>query len=147
MVAARDVNIGDTVLSVDFVEFGDASQTPDYAVYTWNSDTLTYEGQTSTVIQQKWLTVKNDLVWFNGDSAAKWSTEEPVLVKRNDVYEFYPTGSIVEGDIIFKYDGNSVTEVTVTSIETEAVESVDTYNFYAQPYDLLVAEQYLVHNK
>ena len=148
---AKDINIGDEVLSTIYNEL-DAS-VPDYAVFSWSSPELTFEGHTSTTIVDIDESVKTQLLYFNGDTTAKFTAEHPILIKtvdssNNELWQFAMISEINEGDIILKYNANTdmYEEVVVESIDV-LMEQGNVYIFSAEPQDLIIAGDITTHNK
>jgi hypothetical protein len=147
---AKDVSVGDTIYSVNYSEIDPS--TPDYEVFTWNSDSLTFAGDTQTTIVDVEESVRSQTVCFNQDESAQFTLEHPILVKKTvdgvTTYVFSMVAEIEVGNSIFKYNpatGNT-DEVVVNSIDVLS-GSKTVYTFSAEPYDLIIAGDVVTHNK
>jgi len=147
---AKDIAVGDTVFSLNYSEI-DAS-TPDYEVFTWNSEELTLLGGTETTIVDVEESVRSQAVCFNGDESAQFTLEHPILVKKTtdgvSNHVFSMVAEIEVGDSIFKYNpitGNTE-EVVVNSMDVLTGSKV-VYTFSAEPADLIIAGDVVTHNK
>jgi PKD repeat protein len=144
LVAAKDLAVGQKVTSFIIDEM---SIDEEHEMFSWNSDSFTLdeeyvEAEVVTVIEKV-----NNIVYFNGDKTARYSTTQPLFVKVDDSYSVRTTGSIDIGTILIKpnFDG-TYEEVEITEITLE--DEVDvTYQINCEPYDWFVAGGYLVHNK
>jgi hypothetical protein len=147
---AKDIEIGDVVLSADYVEI-DPSQ-PDYEVFAWNAESLTFNEHSDTTIVDIEESVKVQTIYFNGDTSAQFTLEHPILVKKlvDGVvkYGFAMVAEIEPGDVIFKYNAstNQYNEVPITSIDISSGEKT-VYTFSAEPADLIIAGDIITHNK
>lgn len=147
---AKDIQIGDTVASVDYSEIDPSA--PDYEVFNWSSNSLTFVANAETTITDIEESAKIQTIYFNGDDSAQFTLEHPILVKRTvdgvDNYGFAMVAEISIGDKIFKYNSvnSSYDEVLITSIDISAGEKT-TYTFSAEPVDLIIAGDIVTHNK
>jgi hypothetical protein len=143
---AREVEIGDLVVSLNFSEID--KNDPDWNLYEWMSESLTFvDPQVSKVIN-KTQSVHPKVAYFNGRVEATFSEFHPFLVRRGGVYEFYTVSTLLPGDTIFTYNNNTNT-VDPLVIETVAwIEgATDAYNFSVEAYDIVIAGGYVTHNK
>jgi hypothetical protein len=147
---AKDIAIGDTVFSLNYAEIDPS--TPDYEVFTWNSESLTLAGGTETTIVDVEESVRSQTVCFNGDESAQFTLEHPILIKKTtdgvSTHVFSMVAEIEVGDSIFKYNpstGNTE-EVVVTSMDVLTGSKV-VYTFSAEPADLVIAGDVVTHNK
>ena len=143
---AREVEIGDLVVSLNFSEID--KDDPDWNLYEWMSESLTFvDPQVSKVIN-KTQSVHPKVAYFNGKVEATFSEFHPFLVRRGGVYEFYTVSTLLPGDTIFTYN-NETNTVDPLVIETVAwIEgATDAYNFSVEAYDIVIAGGYVTHNK
>jgi len=147
---AKDIAIGDTVFSLNYAEIDPS--TPDYEVFTWNSESLTATGATETTIVDVEESVRSQTVCFNGDESAQFTLEHPILVKKTtdgvSTYVFSMVAEIEVGDSIFKYNASTgnTEEVVVNSLDVLTGSKV-VYTFSAEPADLVIAGDVVTHNK
>jgi hypothetical protein len=116
-------------------------------MFSWNSETLTFGSESVETEIAVIVEKANNIVHFNGDTSARYSTTQPMFVKIDGVYSIRTTGSLDIGTILVKVnDDGTYTEEPITSITLE--DEVDvTYQINCEPYDWFVAGGYLVHNK
>ena len=147
---AKDIKIGDTVLSAEYAEIDPS--TPDYEVFNWSSDSLSFINHAETTITDVEETNKIQTIFFNGDQSAQFTLEHPILIKRNVGgvigHGFAMVAEVQVGDFIFKYSptSNSYIETEVTSIDISSGQKV-VYTFSAEPADLIIAGDIVTHNK
>ena len=143
---ARDIREGDIVASLRFKEIN--PDAPAWDIYGWNDKTLTYQNQKPTKVLNVYKSKHAKIMYFNHDTTAKFSEEEPMLVCRAGSYEFYPSGTVDVGDTIFRYNDtyDSIESILVTDIAFEEGD-FDTYNYTLEEDHVLVAGGYIVHNK
>lgn len=145
-VAAKDLNVGDTIYSVGLQEISDMGE-GEFDYVGFSSATLTSTGQTETVITNISPSSRNAAIYFNDESQKLYSVSQPIFIKRGSSYEIVPTGAVEIGDILIKIlSGGSIQEVPVTSIDLLSGEFT-VYQFGCEPADWFVAGDYLVHNK
>lgn len=148
-VKAKDLQVGDEIISVSFNEIPDASidGESDFDYVGFISSTLTPKEKTFTKIVDIAPSVKNTLLYFNGDNSSLFSTTQPFFIKRNNYYEIVPSGAVEVGDFLISVDNDGLlTEIEVVSIEY-LTEDATVYQFGCEPQDWFIAGNYLVHNK
>jgi hypothetical protein len=144
LVAAKDIKIGDKLSSAIINELGVEEE---HEMFFWNSPTLTLDAEYVEAEVIASIEKVNNIIYFNGDTSARYSTTQPLFVKVGDSYSIRTTGSVDIGTILIKpnFDG-TYEEVEITEITLE--DEVDvTYQISVEPYDWFVAGGYLVHNK
>jgi len=147
---AKDITVGDTVMSADYMEIDPAS--PDYEVFNWSSETLNFVNHSETTITDVEESTKIQTIYFNGDDSAQFTLEHPMLVKKQvdgvTKYAFAMVAEIETSDVIFKYSPslNAYTEVMVNKIDISSGEKT-VYTFSAEPADLIIAGDFITHNK
>jgi hypothetical protein len=147
---AKDIQIGDEVLSAEYLELD--TNYPDYEVFAWGADELTFSGHTTTTIVDIEESYKSQTIYFNDNTEAQFTVEHPILVKRiNDDKTHWAFLMVVEielGDIILRYDpvSNSYNEVVVEKIDI-ITNNDPVYTFSAEPADLIIAGNIVTHNK
>ena len=147
---AKDIVVGDTVYSVNYAEIDQS--TPDYEVFAWNSESLTFTSDTETTIIDVEESVRSQAVCFNGDESAQFTLEHPILVKKTvdgvSTHVFSMIAEVEVGDYIFKYNPTTGTtdEVLVNSVDVVTGSKV-VYTFSAEPADIIVAGDIVTHNK
>jgi hypothetical protein len=147
---AKDIVVGDTVLSASITEIDPAS--PDYEVFTWKSDSLTFVEDTETTIVDIEEQSKIQAIYFNGDESSQFTLEHPILVKKTidgvSEYAFSMVAEIEIGNSILKYNPStdSYDETVINSIDISSGEKT-VYTFSAEPHDLIIAGDIITHNK
>jgi hypothetical protein len=147
---AKDISVGDTVMSADYTEIDPSA--PDYEVFNWSSESLNFVGNSETTITDVEESSKIQTIYFNGDDSAQFTLEHPVLVKKNvdgvTRYVFAMVAEIEIGDVLFKYNPstNSYSENQINTIDISSGEKT-VYTFSAEPADLIIAGDFITHNK
>lgn len=147
---AKDIQIGDEVLSVSYAEINPSA--PDYEVFSWNSNTLTFIENTTTTIVDIEESTKIQTIYFNNDTSSQFTLEHPILVKKTidgaDQWKFAMVAELEIGDTIIKYNNNtgSYDEIFILNIGISTNED-PVYTFSAEPYDIIVAGDIVTHNK
>jgi hypothetical protein len=144
LVAAKDLAVGQKITSFIIDELGIDEEDE---MFTWKSDSLTLDSEYVEAEVNLIVEKTNYIVYFNGDTSARYSTTQPVFVKSEESYKIKTTGSLTVGEILIKpnFDG-TYQEIEIVDITLE--EEVDvTYQISCEPYDWFVAGGYLVHNK
>jgi hypothetical protein len=148
-VKAKDIQIGDEIISVSFNEIPDASIDGggDFDYVGFISQTLTSKEKTLTTVIDIVPSIKNTLLYFNGDSSSLFSTTQPFFIKRNSYYEIVPSGAIEIGDYLISIDEDGLLiENEILNIDY-LTQDATVYQFGCEPQDWFVAGNYLVHNK
>jgi hypothetical protein len=147
---AKDISIGDTIYSITYSEIN--QDEPDYEVFMWKSDSLTFTADAETTIIDIEESVRSQTVCFNNDHSAQFTLEHPILVKKTvegvSNYVFSMVAEIEVGDSIFKYNPTTgeTDEVVVNSMDV-LTGSKTVYTFSAEPVDLIIAGDVVTHNK
>jgi hypothetical protein len=145
-VAAKDLKVGDKVLSVSIEEIDNSENTP--VEFTFgNLLTLGSEGVTETeIVKVEEHLDKTDIIYFNEDSSAKYSNEHPMFIRSGDEYHVKIVKNLKIGDFLIKInkDGSHVEEEIRTI--TNLTENSKVYEFSCSPYKWFIAGGYLVHN-
>jgi hypothetical protein len=142
---ARDIRPGDELVGVVFKELDPAVKVN---TYDWQATALTYDTIQRTTVVKVEPSVHERFMYFNDDEASVFSMSEPMLVGRNGQYEFFASGMILEGDTLFKLkpDNSGYDEVLIEKITFTRGED-DGFNFHCEPDHVIVAGDYIVHNK
>jgi hypothetical protein len=142
---ARDIKPGDELVGVVFKELDPAVKVN---TYDWQATALTYDTIQRTTVVKVEPSVHERFMYFNDDEASVFSMSEPMLVGRNGQYEFFASGMILEGDTLFKLkpDNSGYDEVIIEKITFTRGED-DGFNFHCEPDHVIVAGDYIVHNK
>lgn len=141
--AAKHIGVGDKVWSSQWDELIDESFSTPQDSPTSQLSNL-HMVQTEIVAIQP--SIKSTTVYFNNDTDIRFSLEENILVKRNNVFQFLSTSQVVVGDKFMKVDADgNYTELNVSSI-SYIDEDRTVYRFDAEPTDNLIAANLVVHN-
>jgi hypothetical protein len=142
--AAKDLQIGDEVWTATFDEYVDESD-PSYSPLM-QTPTLTNTRLVKSNITGIVPLTKTQTLYYNNDISKRFSLEEKMLVKRDNVYSFIPSGNVMIGDFfIVKNEDNTFSEVEVTAIDY-IDEDRTVYRFNSEPIDHLIAGNLVVHN-
>jgi outer membrane biosynthesis protein TonB len=147
---AKDVEIGDEVMTVTYAEID--INAPDYEMFVWASDSLTFvENSTTTIVDVQELN-KTQTVYFNGDQSAQFTLEHPILVNKIDngvdSWKFAMVAELEVGDIIVKYDQATGLYNNTEILSIDILSNSDAvYTFSAEPGDIVIAGDIITHNK
>ena len=141
--AAKYIMAGDEVFSATWDELIDESfGTP----YDEPSATLTNAILNTTKVVSVVPALKAATIYFNDDITKRFSLEEQILIKRNDMWRFANSANIVVGDkLLTKNEDHSFDETLVTAT-TVVDEERTVYMFDCEPTDTLIAADMVVHN-
>jgi hypothetical protein len=149
LVAAKDLQIGDTVYTVSLQEvpLSDETGQYDFDYVGFESDTLTSLEKTTTVITGIDPSTRDMAICFNNEQEKLFSTSQPIFAKTNNKYVVMPTGALSAGDYLVSVNNDgSLTEVLVETIDA-VTKDTNVYQFNCEPADWFIAGGYLVHNK
>jgi len=147
LVPAKNVNIGDTIVSLGISEIPTLESSGDFDYAGFASSSLTSEGLVEVEVINIIPSVKGQVIYFNGEIEKKYSATQPMFIKREGSYMIIPTTSIVTEDILIKVnEDGSLLECPIVTIDT-IHENHTVYQFNCEPQDWFVAGDYLVHNK
>ena len=145
-VAAKDLKVGDKVLSVSIKEINNSKNTP---VEFGFGDLLTLSSEDITeteIVKVEEHLDKTDIVYFNENSDAKYSNEHPMFIKSGEEYHVRIAKNLKVGDFLIRINRDgSRTEEEILSI-TNLTENSKVYEFSCSPYKWFIAGGYLVHN-
>ena len=143
-VAAKDLKVGDTLVSVALEELSTEPRSEENFVI---APTLTFVGggTVETTIVDIIESTKAEIVYFNEDTTAKYSNEQSMFALVDGEFQTLNAGLLQVGDHLVKVssDGTYVIE-EITSI-TEIYEPTTVYQYICEPYNWFVAGGYLVH--
>lgn len=147
LVAAKDLNVGDKVLS--FVLDEKQQESDAGVLFMWDSESITISDKEPVETEIIRIIEKGDsaVIYFNGNTESKYSITQPVFVRSEDVYKIRTTGSLEVGDFIVNVDGSgNISEEEIVDITIE--EDLGTvFQIDCEPYQWFIAGGYLVHNK
>lgn len=151
-VAAKDIKIGDVVLSWKINELPDTAENEGYNPYTWESETFSIDGTfVETTVTDIIPENKADRIWFNENVENKLTFNQPTFVKTaaGGIYKILRANNIVIGDTLINVDSNgNIQETLVESIDVDYEDNItEVYNYSCEPYDWYFAGGTLVHNK
>jgi len=135
--------IEDEVYSPSFKEF-----LPGENIYNWSSKTLSNLSVQESKISSVFEHLHHKLIYFNNDSDAKFSLQQPILVKRYNKFYFLTTAMVKPGDFLLKYNmhGSVYDFIKVEDIKVEE-GFFKTYNFYLEPTQLFFVNGWVVGSK
>lgn len=146
MVAAKDLSVGDKVLSVQIAELDPQLDTEiEFAI--GSSLTIVSEEFVETTITNIIQSEKTGITYFNSDSLAKYSSEQPIFVRSDNEFMVKLAGNIAVGDMLVKVlENGAYVEEEVLNI-TVLDNTATVYQFSCDDYHWFIAGGYLVHNK
>jgi intein/homing endonuclease len=140
------LSVGDKVLSIKINELEPSLDT-EIEFDLGESLTVESEDFVETTITNMVKSEKVGITYFNGDSSAKYSSEQPVFIKSEGQFKVRMVGNLVVGDMLIKVlDGGAYEEEEILEI-TVLEESATVYQFSCDEYHWFIAGGYLVHNK
>jgi len=143
MKQAKSVMIGDEVFSAIWDELVDESFG---SPFDDPSATLSNLRMNTTTIKSIVPSMKSTTIYLNGDITRRFSMEENILIKRDGLYQFANSGTVLIGDkVIQKNASHTFDEVEITEITPVNEERV-VYTFDCEPTDTLIAANIVVHN-
>ena len=149
LVAAKDLQVGDTVYTVSLEEIplGDETGENDFNYIGFVSETLTPTEKTTTRIVSIFPSARDRVLGFNKDEDKLFSTSQPMFVKIDGFYQIVPALALRVGHYLIQVnDDGTFTEVLIDSVE-EIFKNTTVYQFNCEPADWFIAGTYLVHNK
>ncbi len=157
LIEVRDLITGDELVSVDVEEIDLDENKSNYKY--WLSGSFTVKSLNATKIT-KINTIKvQDLVEINDEM---YSFEHPLLVERNNEYEFVQAHLVKETDKVLALNvpvnilpiiAGSLDEPLTRFVAIDSItrhhykEGVVVYNISVEPYDVYFTERMLSHNK
>jgi hypothetical protein len=117
-------------------------------LYNWSSKTMSNISLTESKVTSVFEYLHHKLVYFNNDENAKFSMQQPILVKRYNKFYFLTTAMVEVGDILLKYDEHSL-KYDFIKVESINIEEGDftTYNFYLSPGQSFLVNGWVVGSK
>jgi len=148
MKAIKDLEIGDTIVSVDLVGIplvGSAEES-EFDPTLWNANSLSSSGNVEATVISKIGKIVPQVMYFNGEESKKISLVQHVFIKRENMYQIAVSADIVEGDyLIHVNEDGSLTEELIQSITLlDGVATV--YRLNTEPQDWFIADGILLHN-
>jgi hypothetical protein len=143
MKEAKAVKVGDEIFSGIWDELVDESFG---SPFDNPSPTLSNIRMNTTTIKSIVPSMKSTTIYLNGDIKVRFSMEENILIKRDGMYQFANSGTLLIGDkVLQKNDYHTFDEVEITEI-TPVNEDRVVYTFDCEPTDTLIAGNIIVHN-
>lgn len=145
-VKAKDLKVGDTVLSPVWDEF-DGTPSPYESRIEY--DALTSKRVGFGEIEYVFGKTVDQSIIFNGNSGKHFSTTQPILARKSgqkDAWEF--SGDLSLGDIIWEYDfeKKEYTETVIEAIDL-VVGDVNVFQISVKGIDTFIAGGIVSHNK
>ncbi len=114
-------------------------------VEMWESDNLdniSYSESTVTGISEQ---IYDEIVRINDDEKYDLSTQEQIVVKRDNKYKFITSSDLIVNDQIVSYKDNVIEFINIETVEIIPQET-HVFLIYRDPWGLLVAESMLAYN-
>jgi|688.fasta_scaffold32527_5 hypothetical protein len=140
--ASGNIFVDDILICPSFLEFKENDD-----IYSWSSKTISNisikEFRVSTVFEYK----HSKLISFN-NFPAKFSLEQPILIKRYNTFYFLTTAMVQEGDIFLQYD-ETTNKFNYKTIDSILIEEGDfnTHNFYMDSNKIYLVDGIIVASK
>jgi hypothetical protein len=140
MIPIKNLNIGDSVYSIDSDSLNKESS------INLNSTELISKGLSITEINNIDISEKDTVISFNNEDF-KVSQEQPIFIKRDNVYGVISAGLVDESDYLIKINN-------IGEIEEVKIDSIQNYSGHFNVYSIslnenswYIAGDYLVHTK
>jgi hypothetical protein len=144
MKQAKALMVSDEVYSAIWDELIDESFSDPFDE---PSATLTNVRRNTTTLKGIAPSIKSTTMYINGDITRRFSLEEKILIKRDGMYQFVNSGTMLVGDKILEAtESGSFVESDVTEI-TLIDEQRVVYSFDCEPTDTLIAAGLIAHNR
>jgi len=141
---AKEIQVGERIWAATFDEYIDESK-DGYKGYLY-SKTLTNIRVVQCTVEGITPSTRNETVIFNNDPNKRFSLTERMLMKRNNIYQYIPSGDVVVGDIyLARNEDNTISEKPITHI-ANPTETRNVYRYNVEPVDHLFAGDMVVHN-
>ncbi len=112
---AKEIQVGERIWAATFDEYIDESK-DGYKGYLY-SKTLTNIRVVQCTVEGITPSTRNETVIFNNDPNKRFSLTERMLMKRNNIYQYIPSGDVVVGDIyLARNEDNTISEKPITHI-------------------------------
>ena len=148
MKAIKDLEIGDTIVSVDLdgIPLVGSAEESEFDLTLWNTNNLSSNGNVEATITSKIGKIVPQVMYFNGNDSKKISLAQHVFIKREGMYQVQVSADIVEGDyLIHVNEDGSLSDELIESITI--VDGVATvYRLNTEPQDWFIADGNLMHN-
>jgi len=131
-VAAKDISIGDKLVSISAADFGNQSM----KFFNVNKDVNLVGVE---VIKSEMST--KDVISFNG-TERYFSYGQPIFIKQDGLATWVEAGSVKIGDTLLTIEGSTINEVLVNSIETDIDKEV--YDIRTLENQWFIAEGFIV---
>jgi len=151
---AKEIVEGDILLTVNFDNIPEGDEECSVGRVTkhcmnlvemWESDNLeniSYSESTVTGINEQ---VYDEIVRINNDEKYDLSTQEQIVVKRDNKYKFITSSDLIVNDQIVSYKDNVIEFINIETVEIIPQET-HVFLIYRDPWGLLVAESMLAYN-
>jgi hypothetical protein len=147
LVAARDIKLGDKLVTVDIQILEKEGKTDKFSFKAndLRISTETVETEVTNIIPGS----TTDRVFFNNDESTKFTGTHPIFIKRDSEYQVIEASNIVEGDVMIVFNSDKITsEIQINKVTHQTLtEASGVYTFSCDPYNWYFAGNILVHNK
>jgi hypothetical protein len=146
LVPAKDIKVGDKVITYEMNE--KAPTTDAGTLFIWDSPSLSTSNMVETEVVRVVEKGDSAIMYFNGNTDAKYSITQPLFIKGSDgSYKIRTTGSLEVGDYLVSInDDGSIIEEEIVDITIEDELGL-VYQIDCEPIQWFVAGGYLAHNK
>ncbi len=140
LIPIKNLNIGDQIYSIDSDSLNKDSS------INLNSPELISKGFSITEINNIVISEKDIILSFNNEDF-KVSQEQPIFIKRDDVYGVISAGLVDESDYLIKINNNGeIEEVKINFIQSYS-GNFNVYSISLNENSWYIAGDYLVHTK
>jgi hypothetical protein len=142
---AKDIVVGDILITKTFK---DIPITNHDGLRLWSSENNKEYTTVESVVNNVKESEVSDTVLVNGDKYKRFSTQEDILVVRENKLMFVISSQLKSGDLIVKNPEESLIDGPLYQVRSIEIVKEDrkVYDFMREPFGLIVADSLLVYN-
>ena len=142
---AKDIVVGDILITKTFK---DIPITNHDGLRLWSSENNKEYTTVESVVNNIKESEVSDTVLVNGDKYKRFSTQEDILVVRENKLMFVISSQLKSGDLIVKNPEESLIDGPLYQVRSIEIVKEDrkVYDFMREPFGLIVADSLLVYN-
>jgi hypothetical protein len=142
---AKDIVVGDILITKTFK---DIPITNHDGLRLWSSENNKEYTTVESVVNNIKESEVSDTVLINGDKYKRFSTQEDILVVRENKLMFVISSQLKFGDLVVKNPEESLIDGPLYEVRSIEIvkENRKVYDFMREPFGLIVADSLLVYN-
>jgi len=141
---AKDIVVGDILITRSFDTLPVSSSVGPVA--QWQSDSINNVITQESEVTRITVTPQSESYIINGSLTKRFSIYEDIFVFKDGEYRFVSANTLSTNDKLVSYDENN--NLLLTDIDTIDLVEEETlvYDFYREPFGLIMADDILVYN-